>query len=85
MNKKYLIVMLLFLITLLLTGYIYCEYKEKEFNKNNDITIKETKKENDISKEKEEEKVAEKIVLKGEENVQRKRHRFIRNTGCLHD
>ena len=36
MNKKYLIIFLLFFITLLLTGYIYCDYKEKQITKNND-------------------------------------------------
>ena len=47
MNKKYLIIFLLFFITLLLTGYIYCDYKEKQITKNNDnVTKEETKKEN---------------------------------------
>lgn len=45
MNKKYLIIFLLFFITLLLTGYIYCDYKEKQITKNNDnVTKEETKK-----------------------------------------
>mgnify|MGYP004560407851 FL=1 len=70
MNKKYLIIFLLFFITLLLTGYIYCDYKEKQITKNNDnVTKEETKKENDISEEKGEDFIAEKVVLKGEENV----------------
>ena len=72
MNKKYLIIFLLFFITLLLTGYIYCDYKEKQITKNNDnVTKEETKKENDISEEKGEDFVAEKVVLKGEENVKK--------------
>ncbi|OKZ83382.1 MAG: hypothetical protein BHW07_01065 [Clostridium sp. CAG_433_25_7] len=72
MNKKYLIIFLLFFITLLLTGYIYCDYKEKQITKNNDnVTKEETKKENDISEEKGKDFAAEKVVLKGEENVKR--------------
>ena len=72
MNKKYLIIFLLFFITLLLTGYIYCDYKEKQITKNNDnVTKEETKKENDISEEKDEDFAAEKVVLKGEENVKK--------------
>ena len=72
MNKKYLIIFLLFFITLLLTGYIYCDYKEKQITKNNDnVTKEETKKENDISEEKNEDFAAEKVVLKGEENVKK--------------
>ena len=72
MNKKYLIIFLLFFITLLLTGYIYCDYKEKQITKNNDNVTKEgTKKENDISEEKDEDFIAEKVVLKGEENVKK--------------
>ena len=72
MNKKYLIIFLLFFITLLLTGYIYCDYKEKQIIKNNDnVTKEETKKENDISEEKDEDFAAEKVVLKGEENVKK--------------
>ena len=72
MNKKYLIIFLLFFITLLLTGYIYCDYKEKQITKNNDnVTKEETKKENDISEEKGENFAAEKVVLKGEENVKK--------------
>lgn len=72
MNKKYLIIFLLFFITLLLTGYIYCDYKEKQITKNNDnVTKEEAKKENDISEEKDEDFVAEKVVLKGEENVKK--------------
>ena len=72
MNKKYLIIFLLFFITLLLTGYIYCDYKEKQITKNNDnVTKEETKKENDISEEKDEDFAAEKVVLKGEGNVKK--------------
>lgn len=72
MNKKYLIIFLLFFITLLLTGYIYCDYKEKQITKNNDnVTKEETKKENDIIEEKNEDFAAEKVVLKGEENVKK--------------
>ena len=49
MNKKYLIIFLLFFITLLLTGYIYCDHKEKQITKNNgNVNKEETKKENDI-------------------------------------
>lgn len=72
MNKKYLIIFLLFFITLLLTGYIYCDYKEKQIIKNNgNVNKEETKKENDISEEKDEDFAAEKVVLKGEENVKK--------------
>ena len=53
MNKKYLIIFLLFFITLLLTGYIYCDYKEKQITKNNDnVTKEETKKEMILVKKK---------------------------------
>ena len=72
MNKKYLIIFLLFFITLLLTGYIYCDHKEKQITKNNgNVNKEETKKENDISEEKNEDFIAEKVVLKGEENVKK--------------
>ena len=81
MNKKYLIIFLLFFITLLLTGYIYCDYKEKQITKNNDnVTKEETKKENDISEEKGKDFAAEKVVLKGEENVKK----VVKKTVIIH-
>lgn len=73
MNKK--LFLILFFIFLIVTGYIYYNYKKNEIVKNSDNEIKENKKDiNNISEEiiKEDDVVnVEKIILKGEETLRK--------------